>query len=105
LVDDLLDLNRITHNRIELRRSQVELGSVIRQAIQASQPLAEASGHRIEVIPSPEPIHLHADPVRLTQVFGNLLNNSCKYTMPGGTIQVKTARDDDQAVITVEDME
>jgi PAS domain S-box-containing protein len=103
LVDDLLDLNRITHNRIELRRSQVELGSVIRQAIQASQPLAEAAGHQIEVIPSPDPIHLHADPVRLTQVFGNLLNNSCKYTMPGGKIQVRTERSGDQAVITVED--
>jgi PAS domain S-box-containing protein len=103
LVDDLLDLNRITHNRIELRRSQVELGSVIRQAIQASQPLAEAAGHQIEVIPSPDPIHLHADPVRLTQVFGNLLNNSCKYTMPGGKIQVRTERDGDQAVITVQD--
>ena len=103
LVDDLLDLNRITHNRIELRRSHVDLAAVIRQAVQASQPLADAVGHDIEVIPSAEPIHLHADPIRLTQVFGNLLNNSCKYTMPGGKIRIRAERDESEAVVTVED--
>jgi PAS domain S-box-containing protein len=103
LVDDLLDLSRITHNRIELRRRPLDLASVIRQAVQASQPLADAAGHQIDIVPPTESIYLHADPVRLTQVFGNLLNNSCKYTMPGGRIRVVTERDGSDAVITVED--
>jgi PAS domain S-box-containing protein len=103
LVDDLLDLNRITHNRIELRPRLLELSSVIHQAVQASQPLAEAAGHQIDVISPADPIYLNADPVRLTQVFGNLLNNSCKYTMPGGRIRIVSERNGDEAVVTVED--
>src|SRR5688572_5921342 len=78
LVDDLLDLSRITHNRIELRKRPVELASVLRQAVLAAQPLADAARHTIDVNVPAEPVYLHADPVRLTQVFGNLLNNSCK---------------------------
>jgi PAS domain S-box-containing protein len=103
LVDDLLDLSRITHNRIELRKRHVDLAAVIRQAVLSAQPLAEAAGHTIEVISSAEPIDLHADPVRLTQVFGNLLNNSCKYSPTGGTIRVAAQRDGDDAVVTVSD--
>ena len=103
LVDDLLDLSRITHNRIELRKRPVELASVLRQAILAAQPLANAARHTIEVNVPSEPLYLHADPVRLAQVFGNLLNNSCKYTPPGGTIRVTAQRDDQSAVVTVTD--
>jgi PAS domain S-box-containing protein len=103
LVDDLLDLSRITHNRIELRKRPVELASVLRQAVLAAQPLADAARHTIEVNVPSEPVYLHADPVRLTQVFGNLLNNSCKYTPPGGTIRVTAQRDDQSAVVTVTD--
>jgi CheY-like chemotaxis protein/two-component sensor histidine kinase len=102
-VDDLLDLSRITHNRIELRKRPVELASVLRQAVLAAQPLADAARHTIEVNVPSEPVYLHADPVRLTQVFGNLLNNSCKYTPPGGTIRVTAQRDDQSAVVTVTD--
>jgi PAS domain S-box-containing protein len=103
LVDDLLDLSRITHNRIELRRRDVELASVVRQAVLAIQPLAESAGLTIDVSVSPDPIHLNADPVRLTQVFGNLLNNSCKYTPSGGSIRVNAERDGNEAVVTVAD--
>jgi PAS domain S-box-containing protein len=103
LVDDLLDLNRITHNRIELRKGEVDLASVIHQAVQASRPLANAAEHDVRVFLSPEPIHVFADPVRLAQVFGNLLNNSCKYTEPGGTITVTTAREGSDAVVSVKD--
>ena len=103
LVDDLLDLSRITHNRIDLRKSQVELASVIDQALQACRPLAESGGHDIQVIVPPEPLRVHADPVRLTQVFGNLLNNSCKYTPRGGKIRVTAKREENEAVVTVED--
>ena len=103
LVDDLLDLSRITHNRIELRRGRVELSSVIHQAVHTARPLVDAAGHRLTLALSREPIHLNADPVRLSQVFGNLLNNSSKYTAPGGTITVTTAREGEDAVIVVED--
>lgn len=103
LVDDLLDLSRITHNRIELRKRPVELASVLRQAVLAARPLADAARHTIEVDVPSEPVYLHADPVRLTQVFGNLLNNSCKYTPPGGTIRLTAQRDDQSVVVTVTD--
>ena len=103
LVDDLLDLSRITHNRIELRKRHVDVGSLIRQAVLAAQPLAESAHHAIEVSVPAEPLYLHADPVRLTQVFGNLLNNSCKYTPGGGTIRVNARRDEADAVVTVSD--
>jgi PAS domain S-box-containing protein len=103
LVDDLLDLSRITHNRIELRKRHIELAPVIRQAVLAAQPLADASRHTLDVSMPAEPIHLHADPVRLTQVFGNLLNNSCKYTPPGGTIRVTVQLDGNDAIVAVTD--
>jgi PAS domain S-box-containing protein len=103
LVDDLLDLNRITHNRLELRHSEVELASVIHQAVEACRPLADSAGHRLEVTLPDEQIHLRADAARLAQVVGNLLNNSCKYTRPGGKIWVTAERQGSEAVLTVKD--
>ena len=103
LVDDLLDLSRITHNRIELRKRHIELASVLRQAVLAAQPLAEAAHHTIDVVLPAEAIHLQADQVRLTQVFGNLLNNSCKYTPPSGKIRVNVSREGEEAIVTVTD--
>ena len=103
LVDDLLDISRITHNRIELRKSRVDIGSAIEQAVEASRPVAKESGHKIEVRLPRESIQVNADPVRLTQIVDNLLNNSCKYTPPGGHIGVTAERDGSEAVITVAD--
>ena len=103
LVDDLLDISRITHNRIELRRSRVEVASAIHQAVEGARPLAEEAGHRIEVRLPRESIYVNADPVRLAQIVGNLLNNSCKYTPAGGRISVTAERDGNEAVITVAD--
>ncbi len=103
LVDDLLDLSRITHNRIELRRGRVELASVLHQAVHTARPLVDAAGHRLSLALSREPIYLNADPVRLSQVFANLLNNSSKYMDPGGSIRMTTAREGSDAVIVVED--
>jgi len=103
LVDDLLDLNRITHNRLELRKDVTDLGTVIEQAVEAVRPLAEASGLEISVRWPAAPIRLSADAVRLGQVFGNLLNNACKYTDRGGTITVRVDRSADEAVVTVAD--
>jgi PAS domain S-box-containing protein len=103
LVDDLLDLNRITHNRLELRRSDVELATVIQHAVEASRPLAESAGHELHVLLPAEPIRLRADPARLTQVFSNLLNNCCKYTPPRGTIWVTAQRSGGDVIVSVKD--
>ena len=103
LVDDLLDLNRITHNRLELRTQPVELASVLQQALEASRPLAEAAQHTLRVTLPDEPIHVNADPARLAQVFGNLLNNSSKYTRPGGTIDLAVQREGAQVCVSVKD--
>jgi len=103
LVDDLLDLNRVTHNRLELRVGNVDLAAVLHQAVQACRPLAQSAGHQVAVTVPREPIQLRADAVRLTQVFGNLLNNSCKYTAPGGKITVTAERQGADAVVTVSD--
>lgn len=103
LVDDLLDLNRITHDRLELRRNEVELSSVIQQAVEVARPHIDAAGHRLSIeLPDP-PVYLNADRTRLAQVFGNLLNNSSKYTRPEGSISLKAKRDGDEVVVTVKD--
>jgi PAS domain S-box-containing protein len=88
LVDDLLDLNRITHDRLELRRSEVELATVIQQGVEVARPLIDAAGQKLTIDLPDEPIYLNADRTRLAQVFGNLLNNSCKYTRPNGAISL-----------------
>src|SRR5207248_9588075 len=75
LVDDLIDVSRITRNKIELRKERVELASIIHQSVEACRPLAEGASHEVSVTLPPEPIYLHADPVRLAQVFSNILNN------------------------------
>jgi PAS domain S-box-containing protein len=103
LVDDLLDLNRITHNRLELRKEPLNLNTVVEQAVDTTRPLADAGGQTLRVSLSPEPIQLSADAVRLGQVFGNLLNNACKYSDRGGTITVGVERRDDEAIVTVSD--
>jgi PAS domain S-box-containing protein len=103
LVDDLLDLNRITHDRLELRRSEVELSSVIQQAVEVALPLIDAAGHKLTVELPDEPVYLDADRMRLAQVFGNLLNNSSKYTKAPGAILLSAKRVDDEVVVTVKD--
>jgi light-regulated signal transduction histidine kinase (bacteriophytochrome) len=80
----------------------VELSTVIRQAIEASQPLIDAAGHRLRVTLPAEPIHLHADPARLTQVFANLLNNSIKYTRHGDH-RARAQCEGDQVRVSVKD--
>ena len=103
LVDDLLDLNRITHDRLELRRSEVELSSVIQQAVEVARPLIDAAGQNLIVDLPAEPIYLNADRARLAQVFGNLLNNSCKYTRPNGKIVLSAKRTDGEVMVAVKD--
>jgi PAS domain S-box-containing protein len=103
LVDDLLDLNRITHNRIELRLGRVDLAEVIQQAVRVSEPFAVAGGVTLATELPAAPLAVRGDGVRLAQVFGNLLNNACKYTPPGGAVRVVARGEGGSAVITVKD--
>ena len=103
LVDDLLDLNRITHDRLELRRSEVELSPVVQQGVEVARPLIDAAGHELTINLPDEPVYLYADRARLAQLFGNLLNNSCKYTRPKGEISLTAKRDGDEVIVTVKD--
>ena len=103
LVDDLLDVSRITRGTLHLRRERIELATVVRHAVETCRPLADALGHAITVDLPGEPIWLNADPVRLAQVFNNLLNNACKYTGPGGAVSLSAAREDDEVVVRVRD--
>ncbi|HEY3580178.1 MAG TPA: PAS domain S-box protein [Pyrinomonadaceae bacterium] len=103
LVDDLLDLNRITHDRLELRRGEIELSSAIQQAVEVARPLLDAAGHELVIELPDEPIYLYADRARLAQVFGNLLNNSAKYTGPEGVIALTAELGAGEVVVTVRD--
>ncbi len=88
LIDDLLDVSRITRGKLQLRRERVELASVVQSAVEGSRPLIDASAHRLAVALPPEPVWLDADPTRLAQVFANLLTNAAKYTDRGGDIRL-----------------
>lgn len=103
LLDDLLDVGRITNDKLELRRQRVALSSVIESAIEASRPLIEQAGHVIEVSIPPDPVELDADPLRIAQVLSNLLNNAAKYTSPGGKITLQARRVNSEIEIAVED--
>lgn len=103
LVDDLLDVNRVTRDRLELRKERVELAEVIAQAVEGCRPLGDGFHHRLEVTLPPEPIYLFADPVRMVQIFGNLVNNACKYTDPDGHITLTAERSDGIVTVRVRD--
>jgi len=103
LVDDLLDVSRVMRGKIELRKEPVELATVVARAVETAQPLIEVQGHRLEISLPPESLLLDADPVRLAQVFGNLLTNSAKYTEPNGQISVLAQREGSEAVLCVRD--
>jgi PAS domain S-box-containing protein len=103
LVDDLLDVARITRGKIALRRERVALAAVVHGAVEAARPSIELSGHVLALSLPAVPVWLDADPTRLTQVLLNLLNNAAKYTPPGGHIEVSAAADGHEAVVRVRD--
>jgi signal transduction histidine kinase len=103
LIDDLLDVSRITRGKIELREQALVLSSVIERAIEGARPLIEERGHRISVDLPSEPVTFLADPARLAQVFANLLNNAAKYTDLGGRIWVRARVEGNEIVIGVKD--
>lgn len=103
LVDDLLEVSRITRGKIELRKETVELAAVIRSAIENASPAIEAAAHQLAISLPPTPVLLYVDPVRLTQVVANLLSNAAKYTEEGGQIWLTARQEEGQAVIAVRD--
>lgn len=103
LVDDLLDLSRISRGQMELRRRHVEVASIIRQAVEVCEPVAESLRQEIIVELPPRPIYLDADQVRLVQVVNNLLNNACKFAGQSGRIHLSVEQRDYDVVITVKD--
>jgi signal transduction histidine kinase/DNA-binding response OmpR family regulator len=103
LVDDLLEVSRISRGTIELRRERVELATVVRNAVDTSNPLIHAAGHQLTVSVPREPLWLDGDPVRLAQILANLLNNAATYTEHGGRISVRAWREDAHALIAVRD--
>ena len=103
LLDDLLDVSRITRGKIELRKESVDLAIVVATALEASRPLIEEHGHQLAVSVPQDPVTLEADPVRLAQVVTNLVNNAAKYTPPHGHIRVVAAQEGRQVVLRVRD--
>lgn len=92
LIDDLMDVSRISRNRLELRCERVELAAVVEAAVETSRPVVEAAGHELTVTLPDEPVVLYADPTRLSQVIANLLNNAARYTPRGGRIRLAAER-------------
>jgi signal transduction histidine kinase/ActR/RegA family two-component response regulator len=103
LVDDLLEISRITRGIIDVRRSPIDLGTLLRTALDTTRGTIEAAGHELSVSMPSEPIAIQGDSVRLTQVFANLLTNAAKYTNPGGRIELSARRVGEHAVVRVRD--
>jgi PAS domain S-box-containing protein len=103
LVDDLLEVSRISRGKIELKKEQIDLAVIIDHAVDMSRELIDASGLTLRVALPDEPLLIDADPVRLAQVFANLLNNAAKFTSRGGRIELTAERKEGEAVVSVAD--
>jgi signal transduction histidine kinase/ActR/RegA family two-component response regulator len=103
LVDDLLDMSRMTSGRLQLRKTRVELADVLNLAVETAKPLIDVAKHELTIAIPPQPIYVQADSTRLAQVFANLLHNSVKYTGPGGHIWLTAELRGQEALVTVRD--
>jgi signal transduction histidine kinase/DNA-binding response OmpR family regulator len=103
LVDELLDVSRITGGKVRLKSEPLNLMNVVSRALETSHPLIDERRHKLSVTPPPRPLWVEGDLVRLAQVLANLLNNAAKYTEPGGRIWLTVGEDDSQAVLRVRD--
>jgi len=103
LLDDLLDVSRITRDSLQLRQSRVELGAVLADAVETMRPMFERNGLQLTVELPDAPVYLLADAARLAQVFGNLLTNAAKYTPRDGRVSVTTEGEGDQVAVIVTD--
>jgi PAS domain S-box-containing protein len=103
LVEDLLDVSRITRGTIELRRERVDVAAILTAAVEAGSALMERHHHQLKVTAPSQPLYVEGDITRLTQVVANLLDNAAKYTDPGGKVWLSGEREGDMAVIRVKD--
>jgi PAS domain S-box-containing protein len=99
LVDDLLDIRRISSGKIQLRKERLTVRSIVDQALQNSQPHVDAAGHRVSLWLPPGAVYLEGDPMRLAQVVSNLINNACKYSENNGSIEIKAAVETEKILI------
>lgn len=103
LIDDLLDINRIEHGKISLKKETVDLGEILPHALEIAQPAIDAGGHELVVSLPDEQITLDADPARVIQIVGNIVGNAARYTPNGGRIEVTVSRNAPHAILTVAD--
>jgi PAS domain S-box-containing protein len=103
LVDDLLDMSRISRGKVQLRKERVELAAVVRGAVETARPLLDARGHELTVTPPAEAVWLDVDPTRLAQVIANLLHNAAKYTEKDGHVWLTVERQGGEVVLSVRD--
>lgn len=103
LIDDLLDVSRITRGRIELRKEPMDLATVVQAALESVQPFVQSCNHRLEVNLPDEPVMVSGDPARLVQVFGNLIHNAAKYTGRNGQIWIEARQEKDDAIVKIRD--
>jgi signal transduction histidine kinase len=103
LIDDLMEVSRITRGKVVLERAPMRLQQALADAVEVSRPLLDAARHRLKLVIDDAPLAVDGDRVRLTQVFANLLNNAAKYTPAGGEIVLTARRDDGHAVVSVSD--
>ncbi|MBP0588371.1 response regulator [Paraburkholderia sp. LEh10] len=103
LIDDLMEVSRITSGKVHLRLQPVDLTTAINDAVESSRTLIDSAGHHLIVSLSPAPLIIDADPVRITQVIANLVNNAAKYTSNGGKIWLTAYRDGSDCVVSVRD--
>lgn len=103
LIDDLLDVSRITRNKLELRSQRVELAEIIHGAVETSMPLINSKNHRLNLVLPADPVWIYGDAIRLSQVFMNLLTNAAKYTPERGHISLTTEVEGEEIVVTVKD--
>src|SRR5262249_24476156 len=101
LVDDLLDISRVTQDKIQLRRQLLDAAAVLDRAVETSRPFIEERRHTLSCSYQSKTLYVEVDPARLEQIVVNLLTNAAKYTEPGGQIQLITAREDGEVVIRV----
>ena len=103
LVDDLLDVSRITRGKLHMQTGTIDVNDAVHRAVESARPLIDARRHGLHLELAPAPVLVNADMTRITQVVINLLNNAAKYTPPGGDIALSTALDGDDALIRVKD--
>jgi PAS domain S-box-containing protein len=103
LLDDLMDVSRVSRGEIQLHKQRFDLNGLLGQAVEVSRPMMIEKRHELAIVLAPQTMELEADPTRLLQVFDNLLNNAAKYTDPGGHIAIVVAVEDGEAVVTVRD--